>query len=134
MRVTVERISTNIKAGFPTIYVHARTMQAMTTSPATDAGAATGLSEPLLSNRNGVHAGALVVTPVAANGHGGKAKDKYWKDVDQPGDMAVAPDLENGGGRPLLFSNRRVKNIILYPYRWAFLLVIRSAVHLSSVI
>lgn len=96
----------------------------MTTSPATDAGAATGLSQPLLSNGNGVHAGALVVTPVVANGHGGdklkgdlKAKDKYWKDVDQPDDVAAAPDLENGGGRPLLFSNRRVKNIILYPYR-----------------
>lgn len=113
-------------------------MQAMTTSPATDAGAATDLSQPLLSNGNGVHAGALVVTPVVANGHGGdklkgdlKAKDKYWKDVDQPDDVAAAPDLENGGGRPLLFSNRRVKNIILYPYRWAFLLVIRSAVHLQ---
>ncbi|KAI5011938.1 hypothetical protein ZWY2020_024072 [Hordeum vulgare] len=59
-----------------------------------------------------------------ANGHGGgrqarrpKAKDKkYWKDVDQPDDMAAALQTwRMADGRPLLFSNRRVKNIILYP-------------------
>lgn len=64
---------------------------------------AAGLSKPLLANGK-EKKGAV------------KASERYWVDVDQP-DVASAADLEGGSGRPLLFRNRRVKNILLYPYR-----------------
>ncbi|CAL5072212.1 unnamed protein product [Urochloa decumbens] len=83
-----------------------------------------GLTEPLLGR---FHDGALAAVVVAnANGGGNgatekggggavKAKDGYWVDVDQE---PAAADLESGGGdRPLLFSNKKVKAALLYPYR-----------------
>lgn len=92
-----------------------------------DAG---GLSEPLLVNGAGdvgFHDGALaavvVATSVHAGGSSGKEKgvvkakdDGYW--VDVPEEQAVA-DLESGGAgdRPLLFSTKKVKAALLYPYR-----------------
>ncbi|KAL6657836.1 hypothetical protein ACP70R_005616 [Stipagrostis hirtigluma subsp. patula] len=83
-----------------------------------------GLSEPLLAGGHGsFHAGALATVAVA-NAHGGikekgavKAKDGYWVDIPQPDALAAAADLENGGGRPLLFRNQKVKAALLYPYR-----------------
>ncbi|CAL5083436.1 unnamed protein product [Urochloa decumbens] len=91
--------------------------------------AAAGLTEPLLANGGGgFHDGALA-TVVVANANGGgngakekgaaaaavKAKDGYWVDVDRE---PAAADLESGGGdRPLLFSNKKVKAALLYPYR-----------------
>ncbi|KAK3125330.1 hypothetical protein QOZ80_7BG0603440 [Eleusine coracana subsp. coracana] len=83
------------------------------------------LREPLLANGDG---GALA-TVVVANVHGGgggsfkakgavKTKDGYWvDDVHKPDARSSAADLESGGGRPLLFSNKKVMASLLYPYR-----------------
>uniref|UniRef100_A0A0A9F9H1 CSLF3-cellulose synthase-like family F n=1 Tax=Arundo donax TaxID=35708 RepID=A0A0A9F9H1_ARUDO len=101
-------------------------------SPVPGAGGAVGeddgagLNEPLLATGDvGFHhSGALAAVVVAdAHGSGGakekgaaKAKDRYWEDVHQP-DAVAAADLESGGWRPLLFSNKKVKAALLYPYR-----------------
>jgi hypothetical protein len=90
-------------------------------SPVPTGGAAAreddaSLREPLLANGD---SGALA-TVVVANAHGGgfKAKDRYWEDVHEPAADAVkAADLESGSRRPLLFSNKKVKASLLYPYR-----------------
>nr|CAB3458279.1 unnamed protein product [Digitaria exilis] len=103
-------------------------------SPASHGDAAAGLSEPLLANGGGGdagfhHDGALAAVVVATSAHGGgssgkdkkgavKAKDDgYW--VDVPQESTAVDDLESGGGgdRPLLFSTKKVKATLLYPYR-----------------
>ncbi|TVU38470.1 hypothetical protein EJB05_11842, partial [Eragrostis curvula] len=103
----------------------------MSTSPVPGAGDDANLREPLLANGGdaGFQTGALAAV-VVANAHGGggvkakkgggavKAKDKYWEDVGQPEDaVSSAGDLESGSGRPLLFSEKKVKASLLYPYR-----------------
>ncbi|KAL6657835.1 hypothetical protein ACP70R_005615 [Stipagrostis hirtigluma subsp. patula] len=101
-----------------------------------------GLREPLLAAGDGVvHAGALATVVVAANTRSrggakekgaGNAKDRYWEDVKQPdpATTAAAADLESGGGgRPLLFRNKKVKTTLLFPYR-ALILVRLVAVTL----
>ncbi|XP_062188301.1 probable mixed-linked glucan synthase 3 [Phragmites australis] len=86
-----------------------------------------GLNEPLLANGDrGFHTGGALAAVVVANAHGSGgakekgavkvSKDRYWEDVHQP-DAVAAADLESGGGRPLLFSNKKVKATLLYPYR-----------------
>lgn len=106
-------------------------------SPAPVAGGAArehdaaGLSEPLLANGDGgFHDGALAAVAVANYAHGAvrsraeekdaavKSKDGYWVGVHRR--PAVA-DLESGGGRPLLFSNKKVMAALLYPYRCVLL-------------
>ncbi|KQK15834.1 hypothetical protein BRADI_1g25150v3 [Brachypodium distachyon] len=83
-------------------------------SPGTEEAA--GLNEPLLANgNNGVDEAEVAKRKGAL-----KSKDDNWcwEDVGQPDDVAAPPDLENGDGRrPLLFRNRKVKNIVLYPFR-----------------
>ncbi|TVU38483.1 hypothetical protein EJB05_11855, partial [Eragrostis curvula] len=72
------------------------------------------LSKPLLANGDGDFddAGGTATVKSAV-----KTKDRYWVDIPQP-DGVEAKDLEGGGGgRQLLFRNKKVKAAILFPYR-----------------